>query len=62
MPGGYPTLPLYHSNRVTTGETVVQLSKGNIQRKTIQVEFPLDGLDASCLLNNATYKQIQDYV
>ena len=43
-------------------ETVVQLSKGNIQHKSIQVEFPLDDLDTSCLLNDATYQQIQDYV
>lgn len=43
-------------------ETVVQLSKGNIQHKSIQVDFPLDDLDTSCLLNDATYKQIQDYV
>ena len=43
-------------------ETVVQLSKGNIQHKSIQVDFPLDDLDTSCLLNDATYKQIQEYV
>ena len=26
------------------------------------MEFPLDNLDTSCLLNDATYTQIQDYV
>ena len=43
-------------------ETVLKLSKGEISSKSIQVEFPLEDLDTSCLLNDATYKQIQDYV
>ena len=33
-------------------ETVVQLSKGNIQSKSVRVEFPLEDLDTSCLLNH----------
>ena len=43
-------------------ETVVQLSKGEISSKPVRVEFPLEGLDTSCLLNDATYQQIKDYV
>ena len=26
------------------------------------MEFPLEDMDMSCILNDATYKQIQDYV
>ena len=48
--------------RIHHVETVVQLSKGNIQSKSIRVEFPLEDLDTSCILNDATYKQIQAYV
>lgn len=43
-------------------ETVIQLSNGEIKSKSVRVEFPLDDLDTSCLLNDATYKQLQDYV
>ena len=43
-------------------ETVVLLSKGDISSKPVRVEFPLEDLDTSCLLNDATYKQIQAYV
>ena len=43
-------------------ETVVKLSKGEISSKPVRVEFPLEGLDTSCLLNDATYQQIKDYV
>ena len=43
-------------------ETVVLLSKGEISSKPVRVEFPLEDLDTSCLLNDATYKQIQAYV
>ncbi len=43
-------------------ETVVSLSKGEISSKPIRVEFSLEGLDTSCLLNDATYQQIKDYV
>ena len=32
-------------------ETVVQLSRGNIQHKSVQAEFPPDNLDTSSLLN-----------
>ncbi|MBQ9197915.1 MAG: 23S rRNA (uracil(1939)-C(5))-methyltransferase RlmD [Clostridia bacterium] len=43
-------------------ETVLLLSKGEISTKSIRVEFPLDELDTSCLLNDATYPQIKNYV
>ena len=43
-------------------ETVLALSKGEISSKPIHVEFPLEDMDMSCILNDATYKQIQDYV
>ena len=43
-------------------ETVVQLSKGEISSKPVRVEFSLEGLDTSCLLNDATYQQIKAYV
>ena len=43
-------------------ETVVSLSKGEISSKPVRVEFSLEGLDTSCLLNDATYQQIKDYV
>ena len=43
-------------------ETVLALSKGEILSKSVRVEFPLEEMDMSCILNDATYKQIQDYV
>ena len=43
-------------------ETVLLLSKGDISTKSIRIEFPLDELDTSCLLNDATYPQIKNYV
>ena len=43
-------------------ETVLAFSKGEISSKSIRVEFPLEDMDMSCILNDATYKQIQDYV
>ncbi len=43
-------------------ETVVSLSKGEMSSKPVRVEFSLEGLDTSCLLNDATYQQIKDYV
>ena len=43
-------------------ETVLALSKGEISSKSVRVEFPLEDMDMSCILNGATYKQIQDYV
>ena len=43
-------------------ETVVSLSKGEISSRPVRVEFSLEGLDTSCLLNDATYQQIKDYV
>ena len=47
--------------RITFIETVVLLSKGEISTKSVRVEFPLEGLDTSCLLNDATYQHIKNY-
>lgn len=43
-------------------ETVVLLSKGDIDSKRIKVEFSLEDMDMSEFQNGATYGQIQEYV
>ncbi len=43
-------------------ETVVLLSKGDINSKRIKVEFSLEGMDMSEFQNGATYEQIKAYV
>ena len=43
-------------------ETVVLLSKGNIDSKKIRVEFSLEDMDMSEFQNDATYPQIKEYV
>ncbi len=40
----------------------MSLSKGEISSKPVRVEFSLEGLDTSCLLNEATYQQLKAYV
>ena len=40
----------------------MSLSKGEISSKPIRVGFSPEDLDTSCLLNDATYQQIKDYV
>ena len=44
------------------GETVVQLSKGNISSEKIRVEFNLEDMDMSGFRQGATYEEIQEWV
>lgn len=47
----------------TTGiETVVLLSKGEIDSKKVRVEFSLEDMDMSGFQKGATYEQIKAYV
>ena len=46
----------------STHETVVLLSKGEIDSKKVRVEFSLEGMDTSNLKKGATYQEIKDYV
>ena len=48
-----------HSEHV---ETVVLLSKGEVDSKKIRVEFSLEDMDMSEFQDGATYTQIKDYV
>lgn len=43
-------------------ETVVLLSKGDIDAKRVKVEFSLEDMDMSEFQNGATYEQIKEYV
>ena len=45
-----------------TVETVVLLSKGEVDSKKIRVEFSLEDMDMSEFQDGATYPQIKDYV
>ena len=45
-----------------THETVVLLSKGEVDSKKIRVEFSLEDMDMSEFQDGATYTQIKDYV
>ena len=46
----------------TTIETVVLLSKGEIDSKKVRVEFSLEDVDMSGFQKGATYEQIKAYV
>ena len=46
----------------TTVETVVLLSKGEVNSKKIRVEFSLEDMDMSGFQKGATYEQIKEYV
>ena len=46
----------------TIAETVVQLSKGEIDSKSIQVELSLEDMDMSGFQSNVTYNQIKEWV
>ena len=48
-----------HTNHV---ETVVLLSKGEIDSKKVRVEFSLEDMDMSGFQKGATYEQIKTYV
>lgn len=43
-------------------ETVVMLSKGEVDSKKIRVEFSLEDMDMSEFQDGATYPQIKEYV
>ena len=43
-------------------ETVVLLSKGEIDSKKVRVEFSLEDMDMSEFQDGATYTQIKEYV
>ena len=43
-------------------ETVVLLSKGEVESKKIRIEFSLEDMDMSEFQDGATYTQIKDYV
>ena len=43
-------------------ETVVLLSKGEVDSKKIRVEFSLEDMDMSEFQDASTYTQIKDYV
>ena len=62
--------PVYFGDRETqelcwdnesTVETVVLLSKGEVDSKKIRVEFSLEDMDMSEFQDGATYPQIKDY-
>ena len=48
--------------RTANVETVVLLSKGEVDSKKIRVEFSLEDMDMSEFQDGATYTQIKDYV
>ena len=48
-----------HTNHI---ETVVLLSKGEVDSKKIRVEFSLEDMDMSEFQDGATYPQIKEYV
>ena len=63
--------PVYFGDRETqelcwdnesTVETVVLLSKGEVDSKKIRVEFSLEDMDMSEFQDGATYPQIKEYV
>ena len=49
-------------DKESTVETVVLLSKGEVDSKKIRVEFSLENMDMSEFQDGATYPQIKDYV
>ena len=55
-------IPVDMFPRTTHVETVVLLSKGEIDSKKIRVEFSLEDMDMSEFQDGATYTQIKDYV
>ena len=51
-----------HSVLSSHVETVVLLSKGEVDSKKIRIEFSLEDMDMSEFQDGATYTQIKDYV
>ena len=63
--GGYElrkVRPVDQFGHTTHVETVVLLSKGEVDSKKIRVEFSLEDMDMSEFQDGATYTQIKDYV
>ena len=56
----YSIVPLWEKGN--TVETVVLLSKGEIDSKKVRVEFSLEDMDMSGFQKGATYEQIKAYV
>ena len=52
----------YAYDKNSTAETVVLLSKGEIDSKKVRVEFSLEDMDMSGFQKGATYEQIKAYV
>lgn len=50
------------TRKTTHDETVVLLSKGEIDSKKVRVEFSLEGMNMSRFQKSATYEQIKTYV
>ena len=64
-PPGGDTVPSGGTNildKPTQMETVVLLSKGEIDSKKVRVEFSLEDMDMSGFQKGATYEQIKAYV
>ena len=55
-------LKLLRAGSMVTVETVVLLSKGEIDSKKVRVEFSLEDMDMSEFQDGATYPQIKEYV
>lgn len=54
--------PTNYDSRTQHFETVVLLSKGEIDSKKVRVEFSLEDMDMSGFQKGATYEQIKAYV
>lgn len=58
----FARLKRYFEYETNTFETVVLLSKGEIDSKKVRVEFSLEDMDMSGFQKGATYEQIKAYV
>ena len=58
----FPCCVDIHGIVSTHVETVVLLSKGEVDSKKIRVEFSLEDMDMSEFQDGATYPQIKEYV
>ena len=60
--GGCSPVGMKKQYKTVFDETVVLLSKGEVDSKKIRVEFSLEDMDMSEFQDGATYTQIKDYV